>query len=319
MADNFIYIPLLNPVKFYDAAQTSDDIYFTKHFDQYKFSERLYDWHSRADYHQLWQTTDTIYLQFESNFSPINVYLQNCDGHNVIELPAIAGLANKYLAGVYAFEVSMSLATVPEGCYRIKITAGSGDGMKTFYSDCMHITTELVPNTVLLQYRNTRFHQDVVFETGIEFQLRLHGWISWLDPNRKDEAYRDEKYNPTILSSKSFRQFTAVFGDEYGLPDDIIDLLNRVWSCNSVKIDGKSFCVSEGGKFEFVTVEGYPKRGVSLKVEEGINRFSLAFGADIDPTKKLVHNIVVDAKVFGDLSNSGSSNEVPIVKVKTTE
>lgn len=314
MADNFLYIPFINPVKFFDVDQEDLPKYFTKHFDEWEFPERLYDWQQPEDYVQIWQTTDIIPLQFESTFDPIIVKLLNSDGIAIITLPALIGLPNKFYPNTFSFEVAMSLADLPTGCYRLQITAGAaGPTQKTFLSNKQYISSIQIENSLCLEYWNSRFHEDVVFETGIKFQFRVHGYFGLLDPGRKDEQYRDEKYNPTILNSRTFRQWPVHFGDEFGLPDDIIDLLNRIWSCDNVLIDSKSFGISDGGKFEFIEIDTYPKRGVKLIVEEGINRNSKIFKIDTDPNKKLMHSIMVDKKVFGNTGTQNSDDTVPVI------
>ena len=314
--DNFLYIPFINPVKFFDPAQTNLDAYRTKHFDDYDFKDRLYPWQSNEDYDRIWQTSDIIKLQFESTFDPIIVKLLDENQNAVITLPALIGLPNKFLANCHSFEVEMSLAGLPTGCYRVQILAGTGDESKTLLSGCQYISDTLVENTMLLEYFNSRFHEDVIFETGIKFQARVHGNIGLLDPGQKNEQYKDERYNPALLSSKTIRQWPVFFGDEFGLPDDMIDLLNRIWSCDNVSIDGTAFGLADGSKFEFTEIEGYPKRGVKLVVEEGINRHSRIFAINTDTTKKLLTTIIVEAKVFGDMSNLGSANTVPVINIE---
>ena len=317
MADNFLYVPFINPVKFYEGGATYADKYQTNHFDDYKFADRLLPWQSPEGYEQIWQDTDIINLQFESTFDPIIVELIDEDNVAVITLPALIGLPNKFLANTYAFEVAMSLAGVATGCYQLRITAGSaGPQQKTYLSVCQYISSEVIENSICLEYWNSRFHQDIVFETGIKFQFRVFGHLGFLDPGRKDELYRDERYNPALLNSRTLRQWPVTFGNERGIPDDIIDLLNRIWSCDNVLIDNKAFGLSDNSKFEFVGEEGYPMRGVRLTVEEGINRNSRAFAIDTDTTKKLTSTIMVDAKVFGDIANQGSSNTVPVFNIE---
>jgi hypothetical protein len=119
-----------------------------------------------------------------------------------------------------------------------------------------------------------------------------------------------------LLNSRTLRQWPVTFGDERGLPDDIIDLLNRIWSCDNVLIDNKSFGIADDSKFEFVGEEGYPMRGVKLTVEEGINRNSKLFTINSDPNKKIITTIIVDAKVFGDTSNQGNNNVVPVINIE---
>lgn len=318
MAENLLYIPHLNPVKFYDTDRANLDKYFTKHFDDYLFEERLYNWQDPVDFIQPWQVTDIIKLQFESTFDPIIVELLDQNGDAEITLPALVGLPNTYNSNLFSYEVSMSLASVPTGCYRLQVTAGTGVDQKTYISNWQHISEDpYEDSTLMLEYWHSRFHQDIIFETGIQFQYRIFGHLGFLKPGLIAERYKDQKANPYLLSSRAYRGYPVVFGDEFGLPDDAIDLLNRIWACNNVYIDNKSFA-AVGSEFEFVEVANgqYPKRGVKLQVEEGINRASSIYAVTTDTTKKLQYGIVVDAKVWGDTSNQGSSNTVPIITVE---
>jgi len=316
MADNFLYIPFVNPVKFYKTDRANISTFFTKHFDDFMFAERLYGWQLPEDYVQIWQTTDIIKLQFESTFDPIIVELIDSNDVAVITLPALIGLPNVYYPNTYSFEVSMSLAGLTTGCYRLKITAGSGEDQTFYISGYQYISSVQIENSLLVEYWHSRFHEDVMFETGIKFQHRIFGHFGFLKPGRQEEKYKDQRFNPTTLSSRSFRQFDLIFGDEFGLPDDVIDLLNRIWGCNNVVIDNKSFAAAEGGTFEFQDVQDYPKRGIKLLVEEGINRASSLFAVTTDTNKKLQYGIAVEAKVWGDTSNQGSANTVPIITVE---
>lgn len=313
---NALYIPFINPVRFYDPNRAVTDKYQTPHFDDFLFAERLLQWQTPADYLQVWQTTDIIYLQFESTFDPIVVDLVDQYGSVIITLPALVGLPNFYYANTYSYEVSMSLATVATGCYRLRITAGTVGGQKVYWSGWQYISAEKIPGTVLMEYYHNKFHEDVMFETGIKYQFRVFAHLGALKPGRSDERYKDQRYNPSLLSSRSYRQFDFVTGDEFGVPDDVIDLLNRIWGCSTVLIDGKSFAVADGQNMEFVEVEDFPKRGVKLVIEEGNNRASKILSQEVDETKKLTYGIVVDAKVWGDTSNQGSSNVVPINDVE---
>lgn len=318
MADNFLYIPFINPVKFYEADRANIEAYFTKHFDKFPFDERLYDWQDPVDFVRLWQTTDIVPLQFESTFDPLVLELVDENGDAVITLPALVGLPNQYYPNTFAYEVEMSLATVPTGCYKFKLTAGSGDGQKVYLSGWHHISEEPYAfSTLLLEYSHSRFHEDVMFESGISFQVRIPGHLGFLKPGNVREAYRDQKQNPTILSSRTFRGFQVVFGDEFGLPDDMIDLLNRIWGCDNVQIDGKSFA-ADAAEFELAEIDNgrYPKRVARLNVVEGINRASSIFAVTTDTGKKLNYGIVVEAKVWGDTSNQGSANTVPLTTVE---
>jgi hypothetical protein len=311
---NYIYIPELNPVIFFEKNKTNLPKYQYKQFEDFAFAQRSYYWQEPADYCQIWQTTDIIYLQFESSFDPIIVSLLNSDGVSVITLPALVGLPNKFLPYAYSFEIGMSLAGLTTGIYNLQIEAGIGANKKIFVSGFnQYISSEILENTLMLEYHNSRFHNDVVFETGIVFQKRIPGFIGFLDPARTDDKYKDQRFNPALLNSRVSKQWPVHFGDEFGLPDDEINTLHQIWSCNNVTIDQKAFGLS--GNFEYVAVDKYQKRGVKVLVEAGINRNSRIFAVNTDTTKKLITTAIVQAKVFGDTANQGSSNTVPVYQI----
>ena len=316
MAENLIYIPYINPVKMVEVSPAQLAKYFTKHFDEYAFRDRLHYWQQPEDFTQIWQVDDIIYMQFHATFDPIVVQLVDKYGNAQITLPALIGLPNKFLANTYSFQFEMSLADVPTGCYWLKFTAGTGDERKYFISAFkQHVSEEAIEESVCLEYWHDRFHEDVMFERGIKFQRRMMGHLGFLQPGQNSERYKDQLFNPTVLSSRTFRQFPAVFGDANGLTDDDIDLLNRLWTCKNVLWDGKPMGVVDG-KFEFIEVNHYPKRGVKLLLEEGINRRSSVFAMETDTRKQLMATIIVGAKVWGDMANNGSSNAVPIRNIE---
>lgn len=327
MANQFS-IPELNPIRFYDVARANLPAYFTKHFGSFPFKERLYFWQQQDDYIQIWQTTDIIYLQFESSFDPIVVNLLDENGAVVQAFPALNKIPNKYQAGTYVYEVAINLGEFNAGLYYVQILLGSGAQQKILISGVQYVSADQLQNTLLLNYWNSRYHNDVIFETGIQFQFRVTGMFGNIDKVRADERYRDEKYDPVLLSSRSAKQWPVYFGTSgdgvlaksefYGLPDEIINLIDQIWSCDNVLIDGNPFGMADGSKLEYTTADGdgnYAKRGLKVTVESGLNRNSQIFTVDVDPTKKLVTSVIVEAKVFGDLSNQGSANVVPVYNI----
>jgi len=317
--DNTIYTPELNPIVFYREDRATTDVFQTPHFEDFPFGERGKAWLQAGAFKQLWQTDDIINLQFASTFDPIIITLLNTDGVAVITLPALIGLPNIYYPNAYSFEVAMSLAGLTAGCYRLKRTLGSaGPSQVIEYSDWMFISDEPIEDTILLQYKHSRFYKDVIFETGIEFGLRVPAWIDYDRQGRKSnqEIYRDERYNQTILNSNSSKNYPVYFGDEFGLPTDLINIIELALECDSVKLDNKLMCIAEGANVEYNDLEGQRFRGLNCVMEPGLNRSSRITSVDIDTTKKLNYGIMVDKKVFGDTSNQGSGNTVPVLTVE---
>lgn len=316
--DNNLYVPFQSPLKFFRKDLITPDKFFTKHFDDYSFDKRGYDWEDEGDYHQIWQTDDIARVQFESTTDQVLVKLLDNYG---FEVPAFTFVPQKklkhyFIPDTYAFEVEMALAGLSSGCYYFQIEVGTGAGTEYYITPCNAIYDSVIRNSILIRYWNSISKDDVLYETGIRFEKRMYGHFGKLDPGRRDEGSRDQKYNPSIQSSIPFRTWPVYFGDEFGLPDDEIDWLNRVWGCDNVEIDNKPFGVSDNGKFEFIDVDPtYRKRGVKLMVEEGVNRNSKIFSiGNNDSNEKLLWAFPVGAEMFGDLSNDASSNAIKIYK-----
>ncbi len=316
---NLLFIPEINPVIFYEVERDNLPKYQTRYMDKWMFAERLKPWQQRKDYAQPWMTTDIITLQFQSNFDPITVKVVNAKGIAIHTTLALVGLPNIYIPGAYSYEVSINLGAigiVKSGCYWLQIELGSGDEQKILISDRQFISVEELKDTILIEYWHTSYYKDVLFETGVKFQIRLFAVFGFMEKFRKDDKYRNGNFNNIILASKSVKQWWLFIGGRFGLPDDIINLLDELLTCNNVWIDDKKLALAEESKIEYFEVDDYPRRGLKVLMEDGINRNSQVFALDIDPTKRLITTIMVSTKVFGDTHNQSSSNTIPTLNIE---
>ncbi len=310
--DNLLEIPFLNPVRFYKVDPALLDKYLTRHFEDWKFEDRILPWQQPEEDIQVWQDDDPIKLQFETNFDPIVVQLIDEEGNILIDLVALVGLPNLNRAGWYSYDVEMPLTGITTGCYHVRILAGLDD---VFISPCQYISSIPIPGTILHKYWHSHFHKDVMFETGIKFEYRVHAHTKFLEKIKTEERYRNQKHSPSLLNSKSSRAWPIFYGDEFGLSDDKIDLIHEIWSCDFVELDNKSFALVDG-KADYTEIEDYPKRGMNFKIEEGINRNSKIFAVSTDTNKKIISTIMVEVSVFGDTGNTGAGNTVPVHNIQ---
>lgn len=308
---NIINIPFLNPIRFVELDPVELPQYLTKHFDDYWFKEQLQPYETVVDFKQKYQTSDAIYLQFEANFAAIQMQVIDCDQNVLLTQSATQIRENKYLPGYYVYELTLSLATFSEGTIYLKLNLGLGS--KLMISEPVQVA-ETWPNTILFQYSNSKYHGDVIFETGIVFGFRCEAVIRRLDPASDRTYYRDQKQNPTTLKVRPYRAFELGIGHLTGIPDWYIDKMNWIWSCDNVQCDGKSFAVLDDSKFEDQEIDKrYALRHWTLNIQEGINRASKIVGVDVNPNKKLMIVYQIDGTVFGDLSAQAGSNLVPIL------
>jgi hypothetical protein len=308
---NLINIPFLCPVRFVDLDPVELPQYQTKHFDDYWFKEQLQQYETLVDFKQKFQTSDTIYLQFEANFASIQLQVIDCQQTVLLTQAATQVRANKYMAGYYVYEITLSLAPFSPGTIWLKLNLGLDS--KFCISEPIEVA-ETWPNTILFQYNNSKYHGDVIFETGIVFGFRCEGVIRRLDPGSERTFYRDQKLNPTTLKVRPFRAFELGIGHLAGIPDWMIDKMDWIWSCDNVLLDGKNFAVLEDSKFEDQEIhKQYPLRHWTLNIQEGINRASKIIGVEVNPNKKLLVVYQIDGTVFGDLSAQAGSNLVPVL------
>jgi hypothetical protein len=308
---NIIYIPFLNPIRFVELDPVELPQYLTKHFDDYWFSEQMQPYETAVVFKKKYQTSDTIYLQFEANFASIQMQVIDCEQTVLLTQAATQVRANKYLAGFYVYEITLSLAAFSAVTIWLKLNLGLGG--KLMISEPIELAVTW-PGTILYQYSNSKYHGDVIFETGIVFGFRCEAVIEGYEPGSERTFYRDQKLNPSTLKVRPFDSFTLVAGHRVGIPDWVVKKMNWIWSCDNVLLDGKSFAVLEDNKFEDQEIhKQYPMKHWALKIQEGINRASKIVGVDVNPNKKLLIVYQIDGTIFGDLSLQAGSNLVPVL------
>lgn len=305
-----IIYPDLNPIKMVLINPVQLPQYLTRHLEDYRFHEQQHpdEGEEFKWYDQPWQSSDIIPFQFESNFDPIQIDLVDCYDVAWNTLNAAQKMENKWEPGKYVYEALMDISAVPEGRYWVKMTFGS----EVMISEPMMIKAKH-PSTIRYDYKHKRFHGDVIFETGIVFCFRVKGRLGKLIPGSKDTVYEDEPLNPTLLTSRPFRTFPLMHKN---IPDWVVDRINLIWTCSDVLVDNKSFAKSGESKMELIEEENYPMRTLIMNVREGINRGSRIIQPTVDTSKRLVvvHNI--EGKLFGDITNPGSSNVIPVTGIE---
>lgn len=316
---NILYIPRINPVTFYEimedgtvpglpfelpfdllvAQPAQPDKYLTKHYDDFAYRFTLQPWEEKVCYCQKMMKVDFTPLQFISNYDPIQVDLLDTDGRVIDSVGAVQKRQNKSMPTYYAYEATINWSLYPVGIYFLQLTTA---GMVTMISEPINLAV-VWPNTLNFEYRNGRYHADVIFETGIRFSFRVEGNIGRILPGSNDQYYEDQKLNPTLISSKTFNAFKLSIGGTFGIPDYVIEKMNLIWSCNDVMIDGKSHAKSSDGKFTYNEESLYPMRGIEMEIREGINRTSKVVSNSFNTNKKLVVQYNISSRIFGGLGN----------------
>jgi hypothetical protein len=302
---NQIYIPYLNPVQLVELDKEQLPQYMSRNMDEYWFSQQQEPYHTQAKYYQKWSTKDAIKLQFESNFASIYVLLVDCNGGAYLAFPATQKRINKFIPGYYVYEATLSLDGLPDGIYFMMLELGGGN--KKMISEPIEVKSNH-PYTLLFEYNHSRELGDVIFQTGINFSFRVEAVIRNFDPGNERTAYRDQRLNPTVLNSIPYRSWDLFVGFIAGVPDWVVNIMNWIFSCDNVRIDGKAYGVADGAKWEAQEIDPtYLMRGHTLKIQEGFNRSSKIVGVEVDINKRLLVGVAVDSTIFGDTAEPGSN------------
>lgn len=313
-----IYISHINPLQLLQVDPTEIPQYVSKHMDDYWQSERLTQYQQGApQYYQPRQFNDVVTLQLQNNAGQLQVDILDCNATVIQSFNMDQKQQNTYLPDYFIYESSTALTLLSEGRYFFVIRAGSPVST-TFISEPLYVK-EVQENTLLIEYKHRKYYQNVVFETGIEMSLRVHGILRLKDTPAKNTLYEDQVLDMVMVQSKPFRLWELiVFSSEGGIPDWLQDKINRILGCSDLRIDGKYYSLNgDNAKWEDTDIlfNGALKAR-SIELREMINRDSKVFDTVVNTNEQLVVNLNVDSKGFADTSEDASSSVIQILDIE---
>jgi hypothetical protein len=309
------YTPYLLPTTWVDVDPAQITQYISKHMDDYLLMERRTRW-QHGFYLQPWISQDVVVNQFINNAGAVTIKIIDC--HETLQFATAMQQKqqNQYEPEYFIYESSQALNALSPGVYYHVAEIGAGPN-KRIISEPFEVS-ETIENTLLLQYKHRKYRGGVVFETGVEFSLRVHGLLTLLTPGSKDTLYEDQVLDMTMVDSKPYRLWELlVFGPDGGLPDWMIDKLNWILGCSDLRIDGKYFTKQEGAKIEEGDViQNGLLKSYRIELREQINRNSKVFSSNENTNEELNMMLNVSSKGFFDTNEAGSSNIVTIINVE---
>lgn len=313
MASNILDISNLNPVKFRERGYTNPLPYNWHFQEDWNFAETIPSFFEKKKYYQPWQQNDIIYLQFLSNYSPLQINVWDCQGAK------IDSFAMTYLAtsiegsGQKVYQASIALNTYPEGVYQFTVDCGS-PVIETLESEWIQIKT-LWENSLKIEYSNLENDFDIAFETGIKFGFRILGGLKAFQPNADRTVFIDQTRNAHQLLGRSFYTYQLVIGDANGIPDWMIRRMSEVFLCSTMTIDGKPFTANANSKFTPINDFLNPFTGWSIEIQEADKKSSKKFITDGNGNVASSVVYQIEDKGFGGISTPSSSNVLKIQNV----
>ncbi len=296
------------PLKFVELNPTQVVQYLSRHMDDWHLYQRRNNWQQSARmYANQWLQSDSIVLQMTGNTGVPQIDVIDCKGTTYLTEAMIARQQNAYDPLTYIYESSTALAPLAPGNYYFKITSGT----IVLISEPIEVCAEIYKPSFLLQYRHRKYYEGVIWETGIEMNLRVPGMIRLKKTAAKDTLYEDQNLAMTMIKSVPYRIMELMVGAGNMIPDYMLDTLPRVFGCSEVRADGRYYSKNEGFNFEASEEEsnGY-LFGARAEIREKFNRPYKIVNPPADANEEVTIMSMTDLKGFSDTSEAGSSNLV---------
>lgn len=282
---NIFKIAPLNPIRFYNAPNPADptkrglpyDLPFNLYYQELPDGSYDFDHSDPKCYPQKFTIYEGTKIQILSDYSNITATIRDEVTKKIILTLDVVPMSTTIVGqsfSVYEVEIPF-YDLIEEGYYYVDLTY-----FKTEIGTTVTLISEVIdvkkehPNTLLFTYKNSVNNFDVIFNTGIEFNIRVEGDIQNFEPSSEDELYIDQKRNSTKLYSLPYQLFTLYIGGAAGLPAWMNDKMNRVMSCDIIQIDGAYFEKNEGAEWEFSRQDDYPFFGMNIQITPTENRFT---------------------------------------------
>lgn len=291
---NIIKIPFINPIKYTQVDYDQLPQYLSKHMDDYPYIGAIRSYEQVTNYFQIWGNVDSIRQQMYSNIGPVQMNVLDCEGTVLLTSNWTQLQEDLNNPTLFLRESDLDLSPFDSGVIFLQLDFG---GLYFLISEPL-IISESLDDTLLIEFTNSTFYENMIFEGGFTPTLRIAGQIKFKEPGSKRIIYEDDPLNSEILDAKNFRSWTFLIGGVTGIPDYMIDKVNRIIGCNDLRIDGRAFTVDPGGKLENESLDGYPMRGWRIDLREKYNRASKYFSTDVNVDNPIVMMANVDSKGF---------------------
>jgi hypothetical protein len=308
---NILYYPKINPIRLYQPSPST--LYHSRHIDDFEFFDSIPEWEEQKNYYQPWEKTDLIKLQLQADFGPHNVNVLDTEGNIITTVTFQQIIPNEDNPDLYLYQLDIDLSALESGAYRLQMVSGIDDPL-TLESNLIDVC-DSHEHTISLDYTNYQYHEGVIWDAPTAYypSFRVEGAILFKSPASKDFSYEDQTLDESLLNSTPYRLFELIIGDSFGVPDYVIDIVNRILSCSDILIDGKGYTKNEGAKWEAVEQDGIPTRAWKIEMRETVNRSTSIFDANEPVSGRIGIVINADSKGFG-LDTGGTTYEITDVQ-----
>lgn len=295
---NYVKIPLVSPFKFVPSVADAG-----QHFDDDWACRRIKDFERQKYYAQKWPRDRTSKFQITSTIAPEDLFVLDTNGEVVKNLAwtLVASGATSY----NFYEVEVDLSDLPEGRYFLYLVATLLSFNKEALSEPID-SKDSHSNLMEFKYKNSFNDFGVAWTANdIEMTFYCEAGITNFSPDRDRTSFINQSKNVDTLKATPGRTFRLTVGEAGGVAEWVIDLLNRIWCCDSIKLAHppnwvqKAYQSTEGSKWEITRVKGYPLIGGELEIAEQFNNDSMEMSDTAELTPGFVTSFNIETAFFG--------------------
>ena len=298
---NHVNFPFLLPFKLVPRTTTPG-----MHFDDRWQSESILPFQKTAYYRQKWVKSDTTKLQIESTIAPEGLKVYN---ESRVVVKTIAWTLVFTGPNYNIYELTFDISDLPEGLYwlyqQVTLLSINWEAI----SEPIHSKTAW-PNTMLITYKNSFNKDGVAWTTGLQMSFRVEAAIMDMNPEAEVTSYINQTRDTMVLDGTPFRTYKLYIGEAPGVSPYIMDLLNRIFVCDYIIIEGKRYSRESGSKWEISRQKNYPLIAGSLEIVEATNTDGLQFSE----TTPLAPGIVIAYNI--ETAFFGPGSLVPVADVE---
>lgn len=263
-----------NPIRLVKIEDYDPGKYFYRSFDRTLSFDLIPDFQKKECYFQKWTIQDKPVLQMLSDYEEIYCRLFDINtGIEVQDFEIIEVPSNILNETFKCYQVEIDYSLVGEGEYELQISYINDLIQEVIYYSEPQEIKEVHENTVLIEYRNSENDFSMILGDTFSGILRVEAAILNFKPASDDVIYNDQKRESTTLYSLPYRIYQFVIGSAKGLPDWMVDKVNRTFSFNILSLDGVYYNKIEGAKFEESRTEDYPFSGQKIDIMPVENGF----------------------------------------------
>jgi hypothetical protein len=290
---NYFKLPFITPFKFVPSTSTPG-----KHFDDDWYFNKLKHYQRHIPYRQKWEKADTTKIQCESTVEPEVIKVYNTKG---IVVRTFNWIGQASGVNYVVYEATIDFSGLPDGIYYLynRVALLSVDWR--MLTEPIHIRDKW-PGTRLIKYKHKFNDYDVAWSTGIEMKFRCEAEIYDFMPKHIRTDNSDSSGSVVTLFGLPTRMFKLHIGStgfDTGVPEYVLDILNRIMLCSSIQVDDFYYQCAPGAEWEKSAVKGYPLITAQIDIVPAKNAQSLEFAETTPLAPGLVTAYNLHTAFFG--------------------